>query len=116
MPVLVATNDSPEGRAALREGDAEAQRRGESLVWVNLGSEPIDTSGLVSEAREVTPPAHQDHTDALLDTAAAESASVIVVGLRRRSPVGKLLLGSVAQRILLEANVPVIAVKADPAH
>ena len=35
----------------------------------------------------------------------------VVVGLRHRSPVGKMLMGSVAQRILLDADVPVLSVK-----
>lgn len=31
--------------------------------------------------------------------------------MRRRSPVGKALIGSISQRILLERPVPVLAVK-----
>jgi nucleotide-binding universal stress UspA family protein len=45
--------------------------------------------------------------------AESEQAEFIVIGLRRRTPVGKLILGSNAQRILLDASCPVLAVKAD---
>ena len=46
--------------------------------------------------------------------AAAESADVdlIVLGIRHRTPVGKLILGSTEQQILLDARGPVLAVKA----
>ena len=39
------------------------------------------------------------------------SADVLVIGVRRRSPVGKLVMGSVAQTILLDADYPVLAVR-----
>ncbi len=50
----------------------------------------------------------------MLKTAESTNAEFIVIGLRRRSPVGKLLLGSNAQRVLLDAGCPVLAVKAAP--
>ena len=53
------------------------------------------------------------YADALVALADDTAADMIVIGLRRRSPVGKLVLGSNAQRILLDATCPVLAVKAD---
>ena len=47
----------------------------------------------------------------MLSAAEDCSADVIVVGVRHRTPVGKLLLGSVAQRVILDAPCPVLAVK-----
>jgi nucleotide-binding universal stress UspA family protein len=52
-----------------------------------------------------------DPADDLIQVAADVQADFIVIGLRRRSPVGKLILGSNAQRILLDASCPVLAVK-----
>lgn len=52
-----------------------------------------------------------DLADDLVGAAERSSADLIVIGLRRRSPVGKLILGSNAQRILLDAPCPVLAVK-----
>ncbi|WP_257994723.1 universal stress protein, partial [Brevibacterium paucivorans] len=35
-------------------------------------------------------------------------SSMIVIGLRKRSAIGKFILGSQAQRILLDSDVPVL--------
>src|SRR5665647_866365 len=56
-----------------------------------------------------------DVAEDIIGAASREEAVLIVIGLRRRSPVGKLLLGSNAQRILLDAPCPVLAVKPEPA-
>ena len=55
-----------------------------------------------------------DVGDQVLAVAADVAADLVVIGLRRRTPVGKLLMGSVAQRILLGAECAVLAVKPAP--
>lgn len=47
----------------------------------------------------------------LVEVAEEAGAEFIVIGLRRRTPVGKLILGSNAQPVLLDADCPVLAVK-----
>ena len=54
----------------------------------------------------------KDPVNDVLDTADEMDADLIVIGIRRRTPVGKLVLGSNSQSILLEASIPVLAVKA----
>ena len=52
-----------------------------------------------------------DVGDAIVELTDRLGPDLLVLGARRRSPVGKALLGSVAQTIILEASVPVLVVK-----
>ncbi|MEU9738828.1 universal stress protein [Micromonospora chersina] len=128
MTVLVAYVPTPEGNAAFTAGLAEAARRREPLVVLNTPREGAPVSAEMAAADavralvergaaagiavEVRQDAHAgDLADEVVRVAGAVDASVIVIGLRRRSPVGKLIMGSAAQRILLDADRPVLAVK-----
>ena len=47
----------------------------------------------------------------LVQFAEENQVDEIIVGVRRRSKLGKLLLGSTAQRVILHASCPVITIK-----
>ncbi|MFW2339514.1 MAG: universal stress protein [Acidimicrobiia bacterium] len=51
----------------------------------------------------------------LIDLAVAENADLIVLGLRQRSLVGKLILGSTAHEVLMGAPCAVLTIRPDPA-
>jgi len=132
MPaIVVGYIPQAEGRAALRRAAQEAQLRGVRLVVVNSshGGHEFDAddatrseaeleavrkqladAGVEAEIRQLV--RGQDVADDLIAVAQEVEADFIVIGLRRRTPVGKLILGSNAQRILLDAPCPVLAVKA----
>lgn len=121
---------NPEGRAALERAGAAAVRLSAPLVVVHSQRpgrevdaeeaealkavhervrEQVTAAGLGVELRDV--PDSDDPADDLITAAEETGASLIVIGLRRRTPVGKLILGASAQRILLDAPCPVLAVK-----
>ena len=118
--IVVGYSISPEGRAALSRAVREARIRQSELVVVAVSPDEGNAS-LAAELAATGIPHRIQDTDGTLEPAeelinAAESldADFIVIGLRRRSPVGKRLLGSNAQRVLLDASCAVLAVKADP--
>jgi nucleotide-binding universal stress UspA family protein len=49
--------------------------------------------------------------DQILDVASAERVHLIVLGTHGHGPVARLLLGSVAQRVVARCDVPVLLVK-----
>jgi nucleotide-binding universal stress UspA family protein len=130
--VVVGYVPKSEGQAALTSAIAEAKLRGARIVVVNShrGGQDFDSAASsradddMAEVKGKLDAAGVEHeirqlvrgfepAEDLLGIAADVSAELIVIGLRRRSPVGKLILGSNAQRILLDAKCPVLAVKAD---
>ncbi|MBO0595501.1 universal stress protein [Nesterenkonia sp. E16_7] len=115
MTVLVAGTDTAEGRAAYAFALQEAARRGEDLLYFGLGGErPAPGAAEAAGVREAyaEPDARgKDGVGDLLDTAERIDPSVIVIGIRQRTPASKFIMGSSAQQIILQANTPVLCVK-----
>jgi nucleotide-binding universal stress UspA family protein len=132
MAIVVGFVPTSEGRAALRRAAEEAKLRSTRLIVINSNRGGKDLAAdeasryeaeLATVRRELSE-AGGDHvvrqlvrglepSEDLIAVAEEVGADFIVIGLRRRTPVGKLILGSNAQRILLDAPCPVLAVKAD---
>jgi len=127
--IIVGYTPTPEGEAALEHAIGEANIHGDELLVVNVSaqSDPPDTTfatdaevarvranldaeGLTYTLRQLV--RGKDAAEEILDLSQELHVRGIVIGVRHRTPVGKLLLGSHSQRILLEAHCPVIAVKA----
>ena len=125
--IVVGYSADPFGRAALEHGIAEAKLRGSSLRVVNAtaGDAYVD-AGFAQSTEvhyieeqlancgvdfELTRPVGVDAAGELLKTMDRADAELLVIGIRHRNPVGKLLLGSVSQQLLLECPKPVLAVK-----
>ena len=129
MTVLVGYVNNPAGHAALDAGIAQAKKDGKELVVVNasrsaqrsdsyrLGEGELKSvnnylSRADVEFRVLTLGSEYDPAEQILDTATEVGAELIVLGTRKRTPVGKFLLGSTIQKVILEAEAPVLCVKA----
>ena len=124
-PIVVGYVDSPEGQAALQRAVDEASQRGARLIVINShkGGSALDKNTAVEldesldevhtrlhdsgrRARGAPAGPRSDPRDDLIAVAEEVDADLIVIGLRRRTPVGKLILGSNAQQVLLDAQLP----------
>lgn len=127
MTIVVGYSPSGQGAAALRAGVRSARRRGEDLVIASYQNGE-DGQGAPSEQEvraalaesdaegievSVRPRTDTEIGEFLLAVVEEVSASLIVIGLRRKSPIGKLNLGAAARRVVLGAPCPVLAVKDD---
>jgi nucleotide-binding universal stress UspA family protein len=74
----------------------------------------LDDAGVTHELHQSV--SGKDVAEEIVDQAEARKARLIVIGLRRRTATGKFLFGSNAQRVLLDADCPVLAVKAPNQH
>jgi nucleotide-binding universal stress UspA family protein len=128
MTILIGYVPTPVGEAALAAGLAEAASTGDDVVILNsprrgstVDADLVDDDAggrLLQRAAEAGVTARIDQTDhgddiveAFQRLAERTGARLVVLGLRRRTPMGKLLMGSDAQRLLLELDVPILAVK-----
>ena len=128
MTIVVGYVPSPEGLAAVDHAITMSVFGNSKLVVINSGAKGSDADanfadsadwdaleerltsiGIAHELRQ--PALAQSPAEEILKTAADVSADLIIIGIRRRSPVGKLILGSTSQQVLLEADCPVLAVK-----
>ena len=129
MTIAVAHQVSATSRIAIEQAVQEATFRGTDLAVLHV-VESIDPDrqeayrlGVSDEIEKVVgkdcevswglhlATAGPDVAGALLGLVESVGAELLVIGARRRSPVGKALLGSVTQTLILEANLPVLVVK-----
>lgn len=124
--ILLAYVPSATSEAALEFAVEEAKRRSLSLLVLASERAPdprkargvkdqrplqerLAETGLEFELRTV--PRRDDPADDILDAIEGDDVVLAVLGIRRRTPIGKILLGSTSQRVAIESPVPVVLVK-----
>jgi nucleotide-binding universal stress UspA family protein len=138
LNIVVAYKSARESEPVLRAAFDEARRRSAHVHVVRVHVEQLATrpgqvqerqarlnrarleieeleGRLVAEdvdvAVELVVSTGRSPGEVLLERAIEYQASLMIIGVRRRSPVGKLVLGSEAQEVLLGADCPVLAIR-----
>lgn len=71
---------------------------------VNLTVEELEAEGLETSVHDVP----GEPAVAILELAEEYDVDLIVVGTRRRRPIGKVVFGSVAQSVIIDSDRPVV--------
>ncbi|AUH70058.1 MULTISPECIES: universal stress protein [Gordonia] len=126
--IVVGYSSGSFGRTCLEHGIDEARRRGTDLLVINAVSEArgqryaeadeivqiqerLSSSGVKFR---ITQPIGTTPAEELLNAMDDPEAELLIIGMRRRTQVGKLLLGSTSQYLLVECRKPVLVVKPEP--
>lgn len=128
MTVLIAYVPRIEGQTALDKGIEMAKLLNEDVLVVNASAASGESDSIATETELKAIEGHlaaagikgevvqfargNTPLEEIEGLVASRRVSMLVIGLRKRSPVGKLFLGSVAQDILLNVACPILAVKA----
>ncbi|MFI8777804.1 universal stress protein [Brachybacterium paraconglomeratum] len=124
--ILLAYVPSATSEAAFAFAVEEAERRDASLLVLASERAPdprkargvtdqrplqerLEETGLAFEVRTV--PKRDDPADDILDAVEHDDVDLVILGIRKRTPIGKILLGSTSQRVAIESPVPVVMVK-----
>lgn len=124
--ILLAYVPSATSEAAFDFAVEEAERRDASLLVLASERAPdprkargvtdqrplqerLEETGLGFELRTV--PKRDDPADDILDAVEHDDVDLVILGIRKRTPIGKILLGSTSQRVAIESPVPVVLVK-----
>lgn len=124
--ILLAYVPSATSEAAFAFAVEEAERRDASLLVLASERAPdprkargvsdhrplrerLEETGLEFELRTV--PKRDDPADDILDAVEHDDVDLVILGIRKRTPIGKILLGSTSQRVAIESPVPVVMVK-----
>jgi nucleotide-binding universal stress UspA family protein len=130
MAILVAIDDSPRTERIIKFAIEEAKARNEKLLFmhsvfggdkttleeVEKAEKLLDMAVKKAESAGVECEKHllargMEPGDDIVEFAKEVDATLIVIGVRKRRPAGKLLFGSVAQHVILHAEQPVICIK-----
>jgi nucleotide-binding universal stress UspA family protein len=130
MSVVVGYVPDATGLLAVREGAQQAQWRDTELVLVNVVgaagyavptaadertldavAERLTAQGVRFTVRQAEQSSDRP-SEVILEVAEQTGADLIVIGVHRKSPVVKAVLGSTVQRVLADATCPVLCVRA----